>query len=392
VSSSTRNAAGVSSARAHQVCVRCVMDTTDPEIEFDSEGVCSHCHGFEVLAARSWLPNEAGERQLSEIVDRLKAEGRGKDYDCILGLSGGVDSSYLALKMSERGLRMLAVHVDAGWNSETAVHNIERIVETCGLELFTHVVNWEDMRELQVAYLRAGLANQDVPQDHIYFSTLYRHATKNKIRFVLNGGNIATEAVFPRSWLGNALDARSLKAIHRQFGTRKLKDYETVSFSQYYIRYPYLKRMKVLRPLNLMPYVKADAIAELESKVGYKPYPRKHGESLFTCFFQNHYLPDKFGFDHRLPHLSTLILSGQMTREQALVQLEEPLYEPADLARDKAFIAKKLRLTSEEFEDLLRAPAHRFEDFPNQTRWYQTLKRVQTVAERITRRNLSNYG
>lgn len=368
------------------------MDTSDPEITFDTEGVCNHCHRFMDLAARSWFPDDEGERRLSVIVDQMKAAGQGKEYDCILGLSGGVDSSYLAWEMAQRGVRMLAVHVDAGWNSEIAVHNIERIVSACSLDLFTHVVNWEDMRELQLAYLRSGVANQDVPQDHIFFSTLYHHAITHKIRYVLNGGNIATEGIFPAAWHGNALDSRNLKAIHREFGTNKLKDYRTVSFFDYYVVYPYLRRMKVVRPLNYMPYDKTDALAKLEANVGYKSYGRKHGESLFTRFFQNHYLPTRFGYDKRRPHLASLIASGQMTREQALAELEKPLYEPAELDRDIDFVAKKLRLSRDEFLGLLEVPAHRFEDFANQEASYRRLKQAQRLAEKITRRNLSVYG
>lgn len=368
------------------------MDTSDPEITFDADGVCNHCHRFVELAERSWFPNEEGERRLTAIVDQMKAAGQGKEYDCILGLSGGVDSSYLAWAMVQRGVRMLAVHVDAGWNSEIAVHNIEQIVTVCKLDLFTHVVNWEDMRELQLAYLRSGVANQDVPQDHIFFSTLYHHAIAHGIKYVLNGGNISTEGIFPAAWHGNALDSRNLKAIHKQFGTNKLKDYRTVSFFEYYLEYPYMRRMKVVRPLNYMPYVKPEALATLEREVGYKPYGRKHGESLFTRFFQNHYLPNRFGYDKRRPHLASLIVSGQMTREMALTELEQPLYEATELDRDIDFVAKKLRLGREEFLALLEVPIHHFEDFANQERSYKLLKRAQTVAERVTRRNLSVYG
>jgi N-acetyl sugar amidotransferase len=369
------------------------MDTSDPDIVFDDDGVCNHCHQFERLAQRSWHPDAYGERLLDDIVAKMRHDGDGKEYDCILGLSGGIDSSYLALKMAERDLRILAVHVDAGWNSEIAVHNIEQIVEQCGIELFTHVVNWEEMRSLQLAYLRSGIANQDVPQDHIFFSTLYHHAVKHKIRYVLNGGNIATEGVFPSAWHGSALDSRNLKAIHDRFGNgEKLATYRTVSFLQYYVEYPYIRRMKVVRPLNYMPYDKTAALAELESAIGYRPYGRKHGESLFTRFFQNHYLPTRFGYDKRRPHLSSLILSGQLTRAAAIEALAEELYSPSELNHDIDFVSKKLRLTREEFLALLEVPVHRFEDFPNNERKYRMLKSVQGAAERLTRRKLSVYG
>ena len=289
--------------REYQVCTYCVMDTSDPDITFDADGRCNHCRDFETLRGTVWFPDEEGARRLERMIEQVKEEGEGKEYDCVLGLSGGVDSSYLALKAHEWGLRPLVVHVDAGWNSELAVQNIERIVKHCGYELHTHVVNWEDMRELQLSYLRAAVANQDVPQDHAFFAGLYHFATENKVRYVLNGGNVATEGIFPTAWQGAAMDARNLKAIHARYGTQPLTDYPLISFSQYYFWYPIVKRMTPLRPLNLMPYSKDEAIAELEEQIGWRAYPRKHGESLFTKFFQNYYLPTKFGYDKRRPHL-----------------------------------------------------------------------------------------
>ena len=196
--------------QTNQTCTRCVMDTSDSEIVFDEKGVCNHCHQFDNVTSKRWYPNAEGKQKLDEIFSVIRQEGRGKEYDCIIGLSGGVDSSYLALMMKDYGLRPLVVHVDGGWNSELAVHNIEKILKYCNYELFTHVMDWEDMRDLQLAYLKAGVANQDVPQDHAFFSTLYHFAVKNNIRYVISGGNIATESVFPRSWHHSAMDAINL--------------------------------------------------------------------------------------------------------------------------------------------------------------------------------------
>ena len=227
-----------------QVCTRCVMDSSDPEITFDDQGVCNHCHKFDAETSTCWYPNDTGKEKLNQIFDVVREAGRGKEYDCIIGLSGGVDSSYLALVLKDHGLRPLVVHVDGGWNSELAVHNIEQIVKYCGYELFTHVVDWEEMRDLQLAYLKAGVANQDVPQDHIFFSSLYHFAVKNDIRYVISGGNIATESVFPGSWHHAAMDAINLRAIHKQFGVLPLKHYKTISFFEYYVYYPLIKKMK----------------------------------------------------------------------------------------------------------------------------------------------------
>lgn len=376
----------------YQRCTKCVMDTSDPEIYFNEDGVCNHCINFAQVKSLSWFPNEEGRGRLAAIVDQIKAVGLGKEYDCILGLSGGVDSSYLAIKIKEWGLRPLVVHVDAGWNSELAVANIEALVKYCNYDLHTHVVDWEDMRDLHLAYLRAGISNQDVPQDHIFFASLYHFATKNGIRYILSGGNLATEGIFPGSWHGSAMDAINLKAIHRQYGERKLTNYKTISFFDYYIWYPFIKKMRTVRPLNYMPYDKAKALEELKQTVGYKPYARKHGESQFTKLFQNHYLPNKFGYDKRRPHLSSLIVSGQMAREEAIIKLAEPLYDADELEIDIAYFCKKLRITRAQFDELLAAPIHKYDDFPTWEGKYRLLKAAQSVLARITGRRIRVYS
>jgi N-acetyl sugar amidotransferase len=372
----------------YQCCKKCVMNTTDPEISFDSNGVCNHCHNFENVTAKKWFPNEDGAKQWQAHINAIKEAGKGKDYDCILGLSGGVDSSYLAIKAHEWGLRPLVMHVDAGWNSELAVANIEALVKHCGYDLHTHVVDWEDMRDLHLSYLRAGISNQDVAQDHIFFSSLYHFATKNKIRYVLSGGNIATESIFPTSWHGSAMDAINLKAIHKKYGERKFKNYKTISFIEYYFWFPLIKKMRVLRPLNYMPYDKEAALSELQASVGYKPYPRKHGESVFTKWFQNHYLPVKFGMDKRRPHLSSLIVSGQMTKDVALAKLAEPLYDPAELEVDIAYLCKKLRITRAEFDGFMSVKIHNYTDFPNWDGLYDFVKRTKRLVFKIIGRDI----
>lgn len=376
----------------YQICSSCVMDTSDPEISFDANGVCNHCRKFDAVTKKNWYPNKEGYARWNAIVEQIRVAGKNKEYDCILGLSGGVDSSYLAIKVHEWGLRPLVVHVDAGWNSELAVSNIEAIVKHCNFDLHTHVVDWEEMRDLHLAYLRAGIANQDAPQDHIFFASLYHFATKNGIRYILSGGNIATEGIFPKSWHGSAMDAINLKAIHRKYGTRPLRNYKTISFFEYYLWYPFVKKMRTVRPLNYMPYDKAKALEELEHTVGYKPYARKHGESQFTKLFQNYYLPMKFGFDKRRPHLSSLIVSGQMTREEALAKLAEPLYEPDELEIDISYLCKKLRISREKFEDLMTAQNHHHTDFPTWDSRYDFLKRMQEIAGRMIGRKIKVYS
>lgn len=377
----------------YQMCCCCVMDTSDPAISFDAEGVCNHCREFDTITRRNWFPNKEGTSRLKHIVERIKTDGKGQEYDCIIGLSGGVDSSYLALKVAEWGLRPLVVHVDAGWNSELAVANIEKIVKHCHFDLHTHVVDWEEMRDLHLAYLRSGYSNQDVPQDHVFFASLYHFATQNNIRYILSGGNIATEGIFATTWHGgSAMDAINLKAIHRQFGERPLRTYNTISFFEYYVWYPFIKKMRTVRPLNYMSYDKQAAIAELEAAIGWRSYGRKHGESLFTKVFQNDYLPRKFGYDKRLPHLSSLIVSGQMTREQALAKLAEPLYDADELEIDLNYFCKKLRISREQYEGFITGRRSEYADYPNWISRHRILKWMQAKVEGLLGRRVNVYS
>lgn len=380
------------SQSTYQECCQCVMDTSDPDIIFNGKGVCNHCVQFENETKKSWFPNEIGARRLEEIVEKIKLDGRGKEYNCIIGLSGGVDSSYLALKIKEYGLRPLVVHVDAGWNSELAVYNIERVIKYCGFTLHTHVMNWEEVRELQLAYLKSGVANQDTVQDHAFFASLYHFAVKNKISYIISGGNIATESVFPKAWHHSAMDAVNIHAINKKYGSSKLRDYKTISLFQYYFYYPFVKRMKTFRPLNYLPYCKEEALEELKEKVGYKEYGRKHGESRFTKFFQNHYLPKKFNYDKRRPHLSSQILSGELTKIQAVELLSEELYSIDELDDDMAYLAKKLHLSIPELEALITSRGRSYSEFKNWDNRYNILKYIQKFFEKLLNRNIKNYS
>jgi N-acetyl sugar amidotransferase len=368
------------------------MDTSDPEIIFNVEGVCNHCIKFDEDTSKRWFPNSEGERQLKKIFDKVKSDGKNREYDCILGLSGGLDSAYLALVLKEYNLRPLVVHVDAGWNSELAVYNIEQIVKFCDFELYTYVMNWEEIKDLQISYLKAGVANQDVVQDHAFFSTLYQFAMKNNIKYVVNGGNIATESVFPSAWHHSAMDAINIHDIHKRFGHTKLKTYKTISFWKYYIYYPFIKKMTPIRPLNYLPFSKEVALSVLKDKVGYKEYGRKHGESRFTKFFQNYYLPLKFNQDKRIPHLSSQILSGEVSREQALEILSQPLYEVNELREDKLYIAKKLDISEAELDELISSPGHPYSDYKNWDSRYAKLKNIQKILQKILGRSVSKYA
>ena len=377
---------------AYRICTRCVMDTSDPDITFDSDGICNHCKTFDTITRMEWFPNQEGERRLRQIIDNIKKAGASKEYDCVLGLSGGVDSCYLAIKMHEWGLRPLVIHVDAGWNSELAVANIEKVIKYCNFNLKTVVINWQEMKDLQIAYLKSGIANQDVPQDHIFFSSLYQHSIANGMRYIFSGGNIATEGIFPKSWHGPAMDASNLYAIHKKFGKHKLKTYKTISFSHLYFWLPLIKKMRTIRPLNFINYSKKEAIKTLETTCGWKNYGRKHGESQFTKFFQNYYLPMKFGYDKRRPHLSSLIVAGQLDRSEALITLEEPLYQEKELEADLAYICKKLNLTSNQLAEYINSPCHSYSEFKNWDARFKFVKKIQYILTNIFGKYFNIYS
>lgn len=350
-------------AEAYKICNRCIMDTTDPEIKFDNQGNCSHCNSALELAERTWFPDENGEELLNSMFGRIKYEERNKEFDCIIGLSGGVDSSYLAWLTVNSGLRPLVVHVDCGWNSELAVMNVENVVKKLNIELHTFVVNWEEMKDLQRAFFKASLPEQDIPQDHAIFAALYNFADKNNIKYVLNGYNFATESILPESWGFQAMDYRHLKTIHKKFGEKPLNDYPHINFFQRYIYFTLIKKMKIIHPLNYIRYRKDEAIETLKKELGWQYYGGKHFESRFTKFFQSYYLPVKFKYDKRRAHLSSLVISGEITREDALAKMREAVYSEKEINFDLDYVAKKLDWSGEEFKRILNLPPKRHTDF-----------------------------
>ncbi len=349
----------------YKVCSSCVMDTTVPNIQFDMEGICHYCNNFKSAKNSQKFSEIYRKHQLATMLQKIKGNSRKNNYDCIIGLSGGVDSSFLALKVAEWGLRPLVLHVDAGWNSELAVMNIEQICKSLGFDLVTHVVDWAEMRDLQLAFLRSGVANQDIPQDHAIFAALYKYAKKVKIKNVINGSNYATESVLPETWGHDAMDSKQLIGIHKQFGTMKLKTFPVLNFLDFNINFKFFGGMRVHNPLNFVDYNKKEAIKFLERDFGWRYYDGKHFESRWTKFFQAYYLPYRFGYDKRKAHLSSLILSKQMTRGEAFERLKVPLYNDVDLKSDKIFIAKKLQISLVELDNLISLPLRHFSEFPN---------------------------
>ncbi len=353
------------------------MDTSDPWITFNEDGVCNHCQAYDVNLQKIGTAADR-QRKLEQMVDQLKIRGKGKDYDCIMGLSGGVDSSYLAwFVVKKLGLRPLVVHVDTGWNSELAVNNIQNIVQRLNLDMHTLVIDWPEIRDLQRAYFLSGIANLDVPQDHAFIASLFSEARKYGIKDILNGGNMQTESILPNAWGYDASDSVSLKAIHHKFGTIKLKSYPTINIFEKLLYYPFFLGMRVHRPLEWIDYNKNDAKTLLKQELGWRDYGGKHYESVFTKFFQAHYLPTKFGYDKRLAHYSSLIVSGQMTREEAYIELQKPLYDQQELEADKLFWIKKLGITAADYERVMAEKPSFYTDFNNNE---QLLKLIRTSA------------
>ena len=347
----------------YRICTRCIMDTSDPWIRFDADGVCNHCRDYARRAAAELPPPAARSARWNEIVATIRREGQGREYDCVIGVSGGVDSTLVAYLAREAGLRPIAVHFDNGWNTELAVSNIQRALGRLGIDLITHVVDWEEFRDLQIAFLKASVPNAEIPTDHGLCATLWQTADRLKVKYLLSGSNLSTESIMPEAWAYTAYDLRHLKAIHRRFGSGRLKSFPRMNALQFG-SYVFLKGIKQVNPINYTGYTKAEAVAILAEKLGWRPYAGKHYESVFTRFFQGAYLPEKFGFDKRLAHLSSLIVSGQMTREAALAALAEDHY-PAELRlADRKFVMKKLGLSEADYQAILAAPPRTHAEYP----------------------------
>lgn len=354
--------------RAYQICTRCVMDTTAEEITFYSEGVCSFCHYFDVNIKQilDRARSAEGRKVLNAIVAAIKRSGQGKPYDFILGISGGTDSSYLACLAVELDLRPLVVHVDTGWNTPESESNVKNLVRQLGLDLEIMKVDWDEMRDLQIAFYKAAVKNCEIPQDHAFLAALYHKADQMGVHYILTGGNFATESILPRSWGFNAGDLRHMLAIHRRFGTSPLRKFPALGFWKRYVYYPFIRKIGEVRLLNYVPYNREEAKRILREQYGWQDYGLKHYESVLTRFYQGYYLPTKFGIDKRKAHLSSLILSGQITREQALEELKKPPYPNEELLQeDKAYIAQKLGLSLSEWENMLALPPRDHYEFPN---------------------------
>ena len=348
----------------YQICSNCVMDTSAPEIVFEKDGTCSFCNGVKNHFGRNWFPNEFGEQQKYEKYSKIKSNGLGKKYDCILGLSGGVDSAAVALEAVENGLRPLALHIDAGWNTNESVSNVEKLTSYLNIDLHTVVIDWDEMRKLQKAYLRSNVMNQDTPQDHALFATMYKFLMKQGETTLLSGVNYTSESVQPASWGYTYADGKQVKYIAKKFGKFRIKNYPIMKIRQFK-RIADKKYLDVFRPLDYGKYDPVNVSELLSEKIGWKAYGAKHAESLFTKFFQSVYLFEKYRIDKRRNHASSLIISGLMSRLEAVKELDKPPIETIDRNRVINAVCSKLEISIIEMEEYLSGPKVDHYSLPN---------------------------
>lgn len=347
--------------RTYQICKCCVMDTSDEYIEFDENGVCSRCNEYKQRILPKWNYGRNHEEELKELIYKVKKSGEGKEYNCILGLSGGLDSSYmLHLAVKEWGLNPFVFHIDAGWNLPVAEDNIKKLTEKLGVKLHIEKMNWDEMREMQLAWFRTGLESLDVPQDHAFIAVIDKYSQELGVKYILNGYNISTEIVAdPSSWAkggGPTGDGTFLKDVIKKYCGIPIKEYTFTNGFKHKFWIPYVKGVKTLKPLNLVPFTKQQMINTLVKEYGYEPYSQKHFEDLITKFLEGWWVPKKFGHDIRRAQLSSLVVTGQMTRDEALEILKKPPVSEEEGRQMFSEVAKRLEITEEELWKLYELP------------------------------------
>lgn len=378
----------ISSSHAdYRQCSLSVMDNiADPDIRFDANGICNYYHDYKDAEARLVFKGAEGRHRLAESVVRTKSKVKSGQYDCVLGLSGGADSTYLAYLAKREGLRPLLVHFDYGWNSETAVKNVENAVNRLNLDLYTYVMDWPEFKDLLRSYFMASVLDLDVPADHMIFGALYKVAEKYGIKTILSGNNVVTEHVLPRTWNYNKFDIVNLKNIHSKFGSLPLKNLPALGL-WHHAYYQLVRNIEFVQLLNYVDYNKSEIKKLIKNEVGWTDYGGKHHESVFTRFYQGNILPNKFNIDKRKAHLSNLIFSGQMVKHEALEELNRPTYDPQLQKEDKAFVAKKLGFRIDEFDEVLKRPniAHEFYGTDKKQRqlYFKVMKSIKPVTSII---------
>jgi N-acetyl sugar amidotransferase len=366
------------------------MDTTDPGISFDPNGICNRCRDFEIVHAYYVRPSGTREMDLQNLVSQIKAEGRNKEYDCVIGVSGGVDSTYVAYLVKKNGLRPLAVHLDNGWDSALAVSNIENCVKALSIDLYTCVLDWDEFRDLQLSFLKASTPDSEIPTDHAILAILMWKAAEIGVRYIISGANIATEGLYAPEWSMGHYDWKYIRTVHERFGRTPLNTFPHFDLLDLlWLRF--VKRQRQVYILNYIDYRKDMAAEFIRKELGWNPYTGKHHESIYTRFFQSYILPRKFSFDKRRMHLSTLIMSGQLSRTRALEEIEKPIGSQEMLREDKTFVSKKLGITERELDEILALPAKKFKEYPSYERSLPI--RAYRAWQRISRkRRTSRIG
>lgn len=370
-----------------EVCKRCVMDTTDPEIVFDENGICNHCTNAILNLSKPPYSLSKQEKQiaLEKLIEEIKNNGKNKKYDCVVGISGGVDSSYVAYKVKELGLRPIAVHLDNGWDSELSVQNIENICKKLDIDLFTYVIDWEEFKDLQLSFLKASTPDSEIPTDHAIVAILYKIAAKYGIKYIMAGYNFSTESVMPKAWSYGHHDWKYIKSLQKIFGGKKLKSFPHISLLQmlYYNNIANIHRVPIL---NYLDYNKGEAVEIIKDKIGWRAYEYKHYESNYTKFYQAYVLPEKFNFDKRKAHFSSLIVSGQMTREKAIEELKKDIYPFEQKREDRNYVINKFGITEEEFDKIMNDKPKKYQDYPSyENSWYfKYAKKLYRLVKKIT--------
>jgi N-acetyl sugar amidotransferase len=374
----TQTHLATATTRPYQICTRCIMDTTDPDILFDEDGVCNHCHRYDEELPKRVFHGKEGEQRLTALVNAIKQAGSNKEYDCIIGVSGGVDSTYVAYLTKQLGLRPLAIHFDNGWNSELAVSNIEKTLDTLGIDLYTYVIDWPVFKNLQLSFLTASTPDGEIPTDHAINALLFQEASKRGIKYIISGMNFATESMSVPAWSYGHSDWKYIRSVHKKFGSSSLKKYPHFTFWDLF-KWTILQRIQIVSVLNYVDYNKETVMGILQNELGWVYYGGKHYESVYTRFYQGYVLPEKFNIDKRKGHLSDVIRSGQIDRDTALERMNEAGYNDSLLRQDKIFVMKKLGLTEAAFQSLMDAPTKKFSDYPNQYATVQRLKKIVNI-------------
>jgi len=357
-----RQSREINGGRPYQQCMVSLMDTiSDPNISFDANGISSYYYQYQTAEQTYVRQGAEGDAALKKLIETIKASGAGKKYDCITGVSGGVDSTYLTYMAKQWGLNPLVVHFDNGWNSELAVKNIENIISKCGFDLYTLVVDWEEFKDIQLSYFKASVVDIEAITDHAIIATLHKLAHQYGIKYILSGNNIVTEATLPKHWIWTKTDHVNLRDIHRKHGKVPLKTFPL--FTTRLKKLSKIKGVEIVYPLNYVHYNKAEIKKTIIEKLEWRDYGGKHYESVFTRFYQGYILPVKFNIDKRKAHLSNLIFSGQIDKQHALEEIDKPIYDEEVLRSDYEFVLKKLGFTEAEFNQWIRQPRHEHNEY-----------------------------